>query len=274
MAISLESRVTLNSEVRMPVLGLGTAGANGEECVRAVHEALRIGYRLLDTASAYGNEKQVGIAVRESGLPRDEVFVTSKVRNGDQGYESTLRACTESLERLAMDYLDLYLIHWPLPTKRVDTWRAMVKLLESGKARAVGVSNFLPSHLAGLAHESATIPSVNQIELSPFLQQKDAVAYCRRKGIQVEAYSPLTRGRRLKDPAIATIAADLGRTPAQVLIRWSLQNGFVTIPKSVTPGRIKSNADVFDWELSPGNLKVLNGLNEDMHFDWDPTDVP
>ena len=274
MSLRLDSRIVLNNGVKMPVLGLGTAGAEGKRCVAAVREALRIGYRLIDTASAYGNEKDVGTAVRGSGISREDLFVTSKVRNGDQGYESTLRACGESLRRLRMDYLDLYLIHWPVPGKRLQTWRAMVELLESGKARAIGVSNFMADHLEGLARESAIVPAVNQIELSPFLRQGEAVAYCRRHGVQVEAYSPLTRGRRLKDPTIGALAEKLGRSPAQVLIRWSLQNAFVAIPKSVVADRIRENADVFNFELPAEAVKTLDGLDQDLHFDWDPTDVP
>jgi len=274
MSLRLDSRIVLNNGVKMPVLGLGTAGAEGKRCVAAVREALRIGYRLIDTASAYGNEKDVGTAVRGSGISREDLFVTSKVRNGDQGYESTLRAAGESLRRLRMDYLDLYLIHWPVPGKRLQTWRAMVELLESGKARAIGVSNFMADHLEGLARESAIVPAVNQIELSPFLRQGEAVAYCRRHGIQVEAYSPLTRGRRLKDPTIGALAEKLGRSPAQVLIRWSLQNAFVAIPKSVVAERIRENADVFNFELPAEAVKTLDGLDQDLHFDWDPTDVP
>lgn len=258
----------------MPVLGLGTAGAHGKACVAAVREAFRIGYRLLDTASAYGNEEEVGTAVRESGIPRDEVFVTTKVRNGEQGYASTLRACADSLERLRMDSVDLYLIHWPVPEKRLETWKAMVELLEAGKARSIGVSNFMVGHLERLLDESRVRPAANQIELSPFLRQADVVAFCREREIQVEAYSPLTRGHRLKDRAVGAIARALGRTPAQVLIRWSLQNGFVAIPKSVHLVRIRENADVFDWELGAEDLETLNSLDKDLHFDWDPTDVP
>ena len=274
MSLRLDSRIVLNNGVKMPVLGLGTAGAEGKRCVAAVREALRIGYRLIDTASAYGNEKDVGTAVRGSGISREDLFVTSKVRNGDQGYESTLRAAGESLRQLRMDYLDLYLIHWPVPGKRLQTWRAMVELLESGKARAIGVSNFMADHLEGLARESAIVPGVNQIELSPFLRQREAVAYCRGHGIPVEAYSPLTRGRRLKDPTIGAIAEKLGRSPAQVLIRGSLQNAFVAIPKSVVAERIRENADVFNFELPAEAVKTLDGLDQDLHFDWDPTDVP
>ncbi len=274
MSLRLDSRIVLNNGVKMPVLGLGTAGAEGKPCIAAVREAVRVGYRLIDTASAYGNEKDVGTAVRGTGISREDLFVTSKVRNGDQGYESTLRAAAESLRRLRMDYLDLYLIHWPVPGKRLQTWRAMVELLESGKARAIGVSNFMADHLEGLARESAIVPGVNQIELSPFLRQGAPVSYCRKHGIQVEAYSPLTRGRRLKDPRIGAIAEKLGRTPAQVLIRWSVQNGFVPIPKSVVPDRIRENADVFDWELPAEAVKTLDGMDQDLHFDWNPTAVP
>lgn len=274
VTLRLDSRVSLSNSVAMPVLGFGTAGIHGGACVAAVREALRIGYRLVDTASAYGNESEVGAAVRESGVPRDEVFVTTKVRNGDQGHASTLAACAQSLENLRMDYVDLYLVHWPVPDKRLETWRALVELLETGKARSIGVSNFMVGHIEELLSGSPVPPSVNQIELSPFLRQADAVAFCREKGIQVEAYSPLTRGHRLKDRTIGAIARDLGRTPAQILIRWSLQKGFVAIPKSERSERIRENADVFDWELPAETMDRLDALDSDLHFDWNPRDVP
>jgi len=258
----------------MPVLGFGTAGATGRTCVAAVGEALRVGYRLIDTASMYGNEREVGIAVRESRIPREDIFITTKVASSEQGPRSAPKALEASLGRLGLSYVDLYLIHWPARRKRVATWEAMVPFPERGLARAVGVSNFMVHHLEELRAANETLPAVNQIELSPFLHQKEVVGDCRRHGIQVEAYSPLTRGRRLKEPVIARIAAKYGKTPAQVLLRWSLQQGFVAIPKSARPERIRENAEVFDFALSPPDVRALDALDKGLHFDWDPSRVP
>lgn len=258
----------------MPVCGFGTAGATGRTCVAAVGEALRVGYRLIDTASMYGNEREVGIAVRESGIPREDIFITTKVASSEQGPRATPRALEASLARLGLDYVDLYLIHWPARRKRVATWEAMTPLLENGLARAIGVSNFMVGHLDELRAANDTTPAVNQIELSPFLQQREVVADCRAHGIQLEAYSPLTRGRRLNDLTVTRIAAKYDKSPAQVLIRWSLEHGFVTIPKSARPDRIRENAAVFDFALAPADLAALNRLEDGSHFDWDPSRVP
>ena len=257
----------------MPVLGLGVWQIRGKEGVRAVRHALDVGYRLIDTASMYGNEAEVGQAVRESGVPREDVFVTTKVWNDEQGYESTLRACDASLKRLGMEYLDLYLVHWPVQGERKETWRAMERILKEGKAHAVGVSNYMVRHLDELK-DSAGAPAVNQIELHPFLQPRDAIDLCRERGIVVEAYSPLARGRRLKDSALAAVAAKHGKTPAQVMIRWGLQHGFVEIPKSSRPERIEENADVFDFMLGAEDMRALDALDEQHHVTWDPTRQP
>jgi len=274
MGLDLDSTISLRTGVEMPVLGLGTAGASGRACVAAVCEALRLGYRLIDTASMYGNEKEVGEALRKSGVRREEVFITTKVATPDRGFASTLRACDQSLRLLGLDYVDLYLIHWPSRRKRVETWRAMEELLKSGKARAVGVSNFMVHHLEELREASGLAPTVNQIEVSPFLQQREVVASCRDWGVQVEAYSPLTRGRRLGDSTLRRIGAENGRTPAQILLRWSLQHDFVAIPKSARPERIRENADVFDFSLEREDMDALDALDQGLHFDWDPTNVP
>jgi diketogulonate reductase-like aldo/keto reductase len=274
MALALDTTVALRGGVRMPVLGLGTAGAKGPACVRAVTDALAAGIRLLDTASLYGNEREVGRAVRESGVPRDDVFVTTKVASREQGVRATVDACEASLRRLGLAHVDLYLIHWPSRRRRLDAWRAMEALLAGGTVRAIGVSNYTVRHLEEIRAAGGAPPAVNQIELSPFLRQTDVVAYGRNRDIAIEAYSPLTRGRKLDDPTIGRIAARLGRTAAQVLLRWSLQSGFVPIPKSVRRDRIRENADVFGFELSADDMRALDGLDAAAHFDWDPTDVP
>lgn len=273
MALSLASTVDLPGGVAMPVLGLGTAGASGRACVAAVEEALAAGIRLLDTASLYGNEREVGRAVRESGLPREDLFVTTKVASRDQGVRATIDACEESLRRLGLSYVDLYLIHWPSRRKRLDAWRAMETLLELGKVRAIGVSNYMVRHFEEIREAGGATPAVNQIELSPFLGQREVVAYGRDRGVAIEAYSPLTRGRRLDDPTVGRIASTHRRSPAQILVRWSLQRGFVPIPKSVRAERIRENADVFEFTLSADDMKALDGLDAGEHFDWDPTDV-
>lgn len=273
MGLNLETRLPMPHGGSIPIFGLGTWAMKGKKAVAAIRTALDLGVRLIDTASMYGNEREVGEAVRASGVPREDVFVTSKVWNSEQGHAPTLRACAESLERLEMDYLDLYLIHSPSGRHRQETWRAMLELLDAGKARAVGVSNYGVRHLDEVAG-GRVVPAVDQIELSPFLQPRAIVDACRARGIVVEAYSPLTRGERLDDGTVAGIAAKHGRTPAQVLLRWGLQHGFVEIPKSSDPARIRENADVFDFSLAADEMAALDGLGEDLHVSWDPTDAP
>jgi len=273
MDLRIDARLPMNHGGAIPILGLGTWQLPGRACVAAVQHALQVGYRLIDTASMYGNEKEVGESIRASRVPRDEVFVTTKVWNDEQGYGPTLGACEASLRRLRMDYVDLYLVHWPVPEKRLETWRAMERLQKGGKVRAVGVSNYMVHHLEELKN-SLVKPAVNQIELHPFLHPVDVTEYCAAHGIVVEAYSPLARGRKLKDPTVAGIAAKHGKTPAQVLIRWGLQHGFVEIPKSVRPERIRENADVFDFTLNATQMKALAALNQGLHVTWDPTNAP
>ena len=273
MSLRLDARVRMNHGGSIPVFGLGVWQLHGKEAAAAVGHALAVGYRLIDTASMYGNEKEVGEAVRASGVPREEVFVTTKVWNDEQGYDAALRACNASLKRLAFSFVDLYLIHWPVRTKRAETWRAMERVLKEGKARAVGVSNYMVPHLEELAG-SAVTPAVNQFELHPWLQPRDVIERCRQMGIVVEAYSPLARGRRMEDKTVAGIAAKHGKTAAQVLIRWGLQHGFVEIPKSGDPARIEENADVFDFALTAAEMKTLDALDEQLHVTWDPTDAP
>lgn len=267
----IEPRVRLNNGVEMPRLGLGVFQAeHGQETRGAVLEALRVGYRHVDTARIYGNEDDVGAAVRESGVPRGEVFVTSKLWSSDQGYDSALRAFDKSLGRLGFEYLDLYLLHWPVPKKRLESWRALERLLEDGRVRAIGVSNFMPRHLNELFAAADVVPAVNQIEVTPFLQQRDVRELCAAKGIVVEAYSPLAKGARMRHPVIAKIAKAVERTSAQVLLRWGLQHDMVVLPKSVHAKRIAENAAIFDFELPPETMSELDALEEGLVTGWDP----
>jgi diketogulonate reductase-like aldo/keto reductase len=272
--VAIDQVVTLNNGVEMPVLGLGVWQVQtGNECRRAVLWALEAGYRHIDTARIYGNEKDVGAAIRDSGLPRAEIFVTTKLWNGDQGYEKALRAFDHSLSALGLEYVDLYLIHWPVPGTREDSWRALQHILEEGRSRAIGVSNYTDRHLAELLSWADVPPAVDQVEFSPYLYQVDLLEYCRGHGIQLEAYSPLTRGRQLKDVKLVNVARRVGRTPAQVLIRWALQHDLVVIPKSVRHARIVENAAVFDFSLSAEDMAVLDALDESHRFAWDPSAV-
>ena len=272
--LNIQSTVKLNNDVRMPILGLGVyQSPPGRVTRNAVNFALRVGYRHVDTARIYGNEADVGEAVRESGVPRGDLFVTTKLWNSDQGYDSTLRACEASLKRLGLDYLDLYLVHFPVPDVRKESWREMETLLKKGRCRAIGVSNFTIRHLEELITESDVIPSVNQIEFHPFLYQKELLKYCQRKRIQVEAYSPLARGERLKHPRIISLATKYSKTPAQLMIRWGIQHGLVVIPKSTREERIRENSQVFDFDISDDDMRSLDSLNEDLRLNWDPTNV-
>ncbi|WCH95411.1 aldo/keto reductase [Streptomyces moderatus] len=268
--------IILNNGVEMPQLGFGVWQVPDDEATRAVGTALEAGYRSIDTAAIYGNEAGTGRAIAASGVPREDIFVTTKLWNGDQGYDSTLRAFDTSLEKLGLEYVDLYLIHWPAPSrdKYVDTYKAFEKLHADGRIRAIGVSNFLPEHLERLFGETSVVPAVNQIELHPHLQQHTSRALHAERGIATEAWSPLGSGKGLLEvPAIVAIAQKHGRTPAQVVLRWHLQIGNVVIPKSVTPSRIKENIEVFDFSLDDEDLAAISALNEDRRIGSDPADV-
>ncbi len=273
--LTLRSTVTLRGAVEMPRFGLGVwQSAPGEETRAAVRAALACGYRHVDTARAYRNEGDVGAAIRDSGIPRREVFVTTKLWNADHGYDKALAAIDRSLESLGMEQVDLYLVHWPVEGLRNDTWRAMERILADGKARAIGVSNYTIRHLDELLGRAKVPPSVNQVEFSPFLHQRALLAHCRKTGVQLEAYGPLVRGHRMDHPALAAVARKHGRTPAQVLVRWGLQHDLVVIPKSVRPERIRENADVYGFALDAEDLARLDALDEGYRTSWDPTDVP
>ena len=268
--------VVLNNGIEIPQVGFGVWRVPSAETQRAVATALAAGYRHVDTAKLYDNEEGVGAAVRESGLDRDAVFVTSKVWNTDQGYDSTLRAFDATMERLGFDVLDLYLIHWPRPEAgtAADTWRAMEKLYLDGRIRAIGVSNFNPDHLARLLDTAEVVPTVNQVELHPYLQQRDTRAPNDAAGIATEAWSPLAKGGDLlRDPVVTGLAEKHGRTAAQVVLRWHLQLGTIVIPKSVTPARIEENLDVFGFELDADDLAAIAGLDRDARVGPHPDSV-
>jgi diketogulonate reductase-like aldo/keto reductase len=265
----------LNDGHSIPALGLGVyQSPAGQVTHQSVLDALSVGYRHIDTAAIYGNESDVGQAILDSGIARSEVFVTTKLWNQQQGYESALRALERSLQLLKMEYVDLYLVHWPVPGKRYESWRALEKLKADGRARSIGVSNFTVHHLQDLLSRSKTVPAVNQVEFSPFLFQQDLLAFCTETRIQLEAYSPLARGRRLRNSTLVEIAKRHQKSPAQIMLRWALELGLVVIPKSVRPERIRENANVFDFKLSPTDHERMAELNENLRTDWDPTDTP
>jgi 2,5-diketo-D-gluconate reductase A len=256
--------VVLNNGIEIPQLGFGVWRVPSDQTRNVVATALEAGYRHIDTAKLYGNEDGVGAAVRESGLDRDEVFVTSKVWNDDQGYDETLRAFDTTMAELGFDVLDLYLIHWPMPSQGLaaETWRAMERLYHDGRIRAIGVSNFHPHHLEALMRTAEVTPAVNQVELHPYLQQRDVRTANDRLEIATEAWSPIAKGGELlSDPVVTGIAQKHGRTPAQVVLRWHLQHGTIVIPKSVTPSRIEENLDVLGFELDIEDVAALNDLD-------------
>ncbi|MGW8759919.1 aldo/keto reductase [Streptomyces albidoflavus] len=267
--------IILNNGVQMPQLGFGVWQVPDDEAFTAVGAALDAGYRSIDTAAAYGNEEGTGKAIARSGIPREELFVTTKLWNSDHGYDAALRAFDSSLEKLGLDHVDLYLIHWPLPAKdtAVDTYKALEKIYSEGRARAIGVSNFLPEHLERLIDATSVIPAVNQIELHPHLQQRAAREYHDEQGITTEAWSPLGQGKGLLEvPAIVAIARKHNVTPAQVVLRWHVQLGNVAIPKSVTPFRIVENIDIFSFELDEEDMAAIRALNEDRRLGPDPAE--
>lgn len=261
----------------IPSIGLGVYKSEPGAVTRnAVLQALQLGYRHIDTASIYNNEADVGDAIVASGLNRGDIFVTTKLWNDDQGYDNTLRAFDRSLDQLSLDYVDLYLIHWPVPEKRLDTWRALERLTLDGRVRDIGVSNYLDRHLSEILEEAAVVPAVNQIEMSPYTYRSrlDTINLCSEQGIVVEAYSPLTKGRKLDEPLLSEIGSRYAKSPAQVLIRWALDKGFVVLPKSVNADRIAENRDVFDFSLTPEEIGQLDELDEGLATGWDPTDAP
>jgi diketogulonate reductase-like aldo/keto reductase len=271
MIRSIEDCTLLNNGLKMPWLGFGVFQMKDDQEVEdGVKCALKTGYRSIDTASVYGNERGVGKAIRESGIPREEIFLTTKVWNDDQRAKRTLAAFEESLERLATDYVDLYLVHWPVKDCYLETWRVMEEIYQSGRAKAIGISNFLVHHLEDLLRESRVVPAVNQIEFHPFLVQPELLRFCQSHKIVVEAWSPLMQGHVVTVSLINELAEKHRKTPAQIVLRWDLQHGVVTIPKSSRPERIEENSRVFDFELTSAEMDALDALNKSKHFGPDP----
>ncbi len=266
----------LNSGNKMPAIGFGTWKIllNGK-AKTAVLTALESGYRLIDTARIYGNEKGVGEAVRECGIKRQEIFVTTKLWNWDQGYEKSFQAFDASIGRLGLDYVDLYLIHWPATEKRGESWRALEEIQASGRAKSIGVSNYTVKHLQELMNSSKTVPAVNQVEFHPFIykDQRELLAFCKSHNIIVEAYSPLAHGYRVDDPTISKLAGKYSKTNGQIMLRWAIQHGTVPLPKASSPEHIKENIDVFNFEISAGDMETLNNLSDGNRTAWNPTNT-
>ena len=271
MIKNMQDTITLANGVNMPGFGLGVFKMeNGDETIRSVKNALTIGYRLIDTAALYKNEESVGQAIKESGIPREELFVTTKVWNSDQGYESTLQAFEESKRKLGVGRIDLYLIHWPVAGKYKETWKALEHLYKQGEVRAIGVSNFHKHHLEDLLADAEVMPMVNQVELHPLLSQSDLRDYCKEEGIAVEAWAPLAQGRLLSHPALASIAEKYGKTVAQIILRWHIQHGIIAIPKSIKEHRLAENADIFNFNLSFNDMITIDKINDNERVGPDP----
>ena len=267
----IKGTAKLANDIEMPYLGLGVYLAQeGKQVIYACKIAIEAGYRHIDTAALYENEKGVGVAVKECGVPRKEIFVTSKVWNSNQGYESTLRAFDVSLKKLGMDYMDLYLVHWPVQGKYKDTWRALEKIYKEGRAKAIGVSNFLRQHLDDLLKSAEIKPMVNQMEFHPFLVQQELIDFCVSQHIQYEAWSPLMQGKVLEVKLLQDMAKKYNKTVAQIVLRWDLQKGVITIPKSVRKEIIVSNAQLFDFELLPEDVKLIDSLDKHYRTGADP----
>ncbi|NHK31940.1 MAG: aldo/keto reductase [Asgard group archaeon] len=272
--LNLESTVKLNNGIEIPILGLGTYLATGDRGYQAIRHALKIGYRHIDTAAMYENEKEIGLALKDDDVPREEIFVTTKLWNSDHGYERALEAFEESYEKLGLDYIDLYLIHWPVQELRMESWRALEQLHKDGKCRSIGVSNYTIRHLEELLKEAKVVPVVNQVEFHPYLYQKELLEYCMSNNIWIQSYSPLTKGRMLEDPPLVEIARKYKKSTAQILIRWSLQKNTITLPKSANVYNIMENAEVFDFKITEEDMKKLDSFNCNMRVTWDPTNEP
>lgn len=271
MISSINDCTLLNNGLKMPWLGFGVFQIDdGQKVEQAVRSALEVGYRSIDTAAVYKNEQGVGKAIRESGIPREDIFLTTKVWNSDQRAGRTMAAFEESLERLDTEYVDLYLVHWPVPGFYQETWQVMREIYENGRAKAIGVSNFQIRHLEDILKDGEVVPAVNQIEFHPFLVQPELLKFCQKHKIQVEAWSPLVQGQIVNVQVVRKLAEKYGKTPAQIALRWDLQHEVVTIPKSVRPNRIAENAEIFDFELSQADMRLLDALDEGRRVGPDP----
>lgn len=274
MKRDINYKIKMNNGVEIPQLGLGVyLTKSGSECINAIHWALEAGYRHVDTAKFYKNEKDVGEAIKNSGINRKEVFVTTKLWNEDHGYDSALKAFDKSLKTLNIDYIDCYLIHWPVHEKRKDSWKALEKIYESGYCKSIGVSNYMIPHLKELFTYANIIPVINQVEFNPFIYQKDLLEECNKNKIILEAYAPLTRSKKLNDKKVLSIAQKHKKSNAQVLIRWAIQHDLVVIPKSVHKERIIENANVFDFILDESDMEILDNMDEGFRSSWDPTKI-
>lgn len=263
--------VTLNNGLEMPIIGLGVwKTPNDQAGLNAIKYALSIGYRHIDTAQFYANEEIVGRAVKESGIDQSDIFVTSKVELSNFGHNRTIKSFNDSLAKLGFDYLDLFILHFPVNKLRIDSYKALEQLYKNKKVRAIGVSNFTVEHLKELMEQTEIIPAVNQVEFSPFLYQKELLQFCKENKIQVVGYSPLTQGKRLGDPTLVDIASKYNKTTAQILIRWQIEHDIVVIPKSINPVRIKENFEVFDFEISETDIEILDSLNKNKRYSWNP----
>ena len=263
----------LNNGVKMPLLGLGVYDMYNREAEQAVEWALQIGYQLIDTASMYENEVEIGNGIRQSGIDRRDIFLTTKVNNSEQGYDKTLKAFDESLKKLNCEYIDLYLVHWPMNATRKETWKALEYLYSSGQVRAIGVANYLLPFLDELDTYKSIVPTVNQVEFSPFLFQKDLLQRCRDNQIQLQAYTPLVRGQRFGDVRLLALAEKYAKTPAQIILRWAIQLGISTVPKSSNLTRLKENFQIFDFEISQEDMAKMDGFNEDLRVVEDPMEL-
>jgi methylglyoxal/glyoxal reductase len=273
MHLTITSKKKLNNGTEIPYFGFGTYQIRSSAAKEAVESALEAGYRHIDTASIYGNEKEVGEALKASGVPKEEVFITTKLWNEDQGYNTAFEAFQRSLDRLDIEYIDLYIIHWPVTGKRLESWRAMEEIVNNSRCRAIGVSNYTIKHLEELLENCKIKPAVNQVEFNPFLYQKDLLDYCISKDILLEAYTPLSRGQKLDHPVLRNLSGKYHKTPAQILLRWSLEHDLVVIPKSSQKKRINENASIFDFSIEPTDMVMLDSLNEGFRVAWDPSRI-
>lgn len=270
MAVKDQLYTQLNNGNTMPLLGLGVYDMYNDEAINAVECALQTGYRLIDTAAMYENEKQIGEGIRRSGIKRNEIFVTTKVNNTDQGYDETLKAFDKSSSLLDIDYIDMYLIHWPIKGKREQTWKAIEYLYQNGYVKNIGVANYLLPFLKEMQDYSSVVPSINQMEFSPYLFMDKELNYCQEHRIVLQAYTPLVRGEKFTDPKLKTLAEKYSKTPAQIILRWAVQQGISTIPKSSNPIRIKENFNIFDFEISSDDIDQMNHWNENHRIVDDP----